>query len=677
MESMNLQDRPLHQHLKESSRRFQTYMQRLIAKYNQPFEDDPLVQMATLTYETPQGLRVWGGKLIKEEDTEQTQGPSVEVIGGLSEQAPGGDSDSSSADTSLEEAEWPSCNLTTREASGDTGKHQLTVPGNTLKTDLRRKYLTQVDILLRDAEYFKNTQKGDGKDTVTTWSPSLTSPVTAAPGCQDGTPAKSFGGPEVSASSSGDQASSYPCPADMTIVTRNDSFSLLGASSNSVSNQCSEVDDISNVTISDLYEGMMHSMSRLLRSKPSCIISTKTSINRNWKLRRRLSRKHGVHKNTTYYHRSKPFQRSSRKGPLHCSEPRKEARVLRDSKNLLHVDPHKTDKTGLELESVPLEGSKLQVHKLSPAWKELQGLPQYLDLSTVNHLGREDRAKALQWLISPVKMAPRLRVPPGQVENWYREVKIKFEKLHQECCPSPKKRLRLTGPMQSWAVDMYRGGSKSPGSRQSVETHKLSSPLIREKTERPGEAFEDLRGRSVKTNSCLLRRGPSPEDSLSQSPGHSQQRSGHLQEHNSEPIRNAAWPSTAISAPDSPNCGDHYDELKKEFNRLYQKYCLMSPRHVKVTSYGRVSPVKAAAAVPSQTEHLKRLNPDSPLQSSQKWSPSPDWRIRIPQDSTRVEGHTSAQTASAVVRGPWLSTKRRKLSYPAKSPDSSGAAGRL
>lgn len=83
MESMNLQDRPLDQHLKESSRRFQTYMQRLIAKvgwddrggkgaaggnptpsrltsspspqYNQPFEDDPLVQMATLTYETPQG----------------------------------------------------------------------------------------------------------------------------------------------------------------------------------------------------------------------------------------------------------------------------------------------------------------------------------------------------------------------------------------------------------------------------------------------------------------------------------------------------------------------------------------------------------------------------------------------------------------------------------------------
>lgn len=32
-------------------------MKRLIAKYNQPFEDDPLVEMRTLTYETPQGTK--------------------------------------------------------------------------------------------------------------------------------------------------------------------------------------------------------------------------------------------------------------------------------------------------------------------------------------------------------------------------------------------------------------------------------------------------------------------------------------------------------------------------------------------------------------------------------------------------------------------------------------------
>lgn len=83
MEPTGGQDSRLHLQLKESSSRFQTLMQRLLAKvgwgrrggegavgrdpelwrltrspspqYNQPFEDAPLVQMATLTYETPQG----------------------------------------------------------------------------------------------------------------------------------------------------------------------------------------------------------------------------------------------------------------------------------------------------------------------------------------------------------------------------------------------------------------------------------------------------------------------------------------------------------------------------------------------------------------------------------------------------------------------------------------------
>lgn len=34
---------------------------------------------------------------------------------------------------------------------------QLAVPGSPWKNDLRRKYLSQVDILLQDAEYFKVT----------------------------------------------------------------------------------------------------------------------------------------------------------------------------------------------------------------------------------------------------------------------------------------------------------------------------------------------------------------------------------------------------------------------------------------------------------------------------------------------------------------------------------------
>nr|XP_058155846.1 Holliday junction recognition protein isoform X3 [Dasypus novemcinctus] len=73
MESESLEKAALVRKLQDSRCRFQRRMQQLIEKYNQPFEDAPLVQMTTLTYETPQGLRIWGGGLIKEMNTEQIQ----------------------------------------------------------------------------------------------------------------------------------------------------------------------------------------------------------------------------------------------------------------------------------------------------------------------------------------------------------------------------------------------------------------------------------------------------------------------------------------------------------------------------------------------------------------------------------------------------------------------------
>uniref|UniRef100_A0A8C5KSS7 Holliday junction recognition protein n=1 Tax=Jaculus jaculus TaxID=51337 RepID=A0A8C5KSS7_JACJA len=68
-----LEDELLLQKLRDSGRRFQRHMLRLLEKYERPFEDDLLVRMATLTYETPQGLRIWGGKLIKERNTKENQ----------------------------------------------------------------------------------------------------------------------------------------------------------------------------------------------------------------------------------------------------------------------------------------------------------------------------------------------------------------------------------------------------------------------------------------------------------------------------------------------------------------------------------------------------------------------------------------------------------------------------
>ncbi|XP_014640998.1 PREDICTED: Holliday junction recognition protein [Ceratotherium simum simum] len=171
MEGDVLGEEALLRKLRDSRRRFQKRMQRLIEKYNQPFEDAPLVQMSTLTYDTPEGLRIWGGRLVKERNKEQIQVLTIKFY----------------------------C------------QHSLP-RGNT------------------------DVNKG----------------------------------------------------VDLAIVPRNAGVSVQGTSGTSLSSsQSFEADDICDMTISDMYAGMLHSMSRLLSAKPSCIISTKTFILQNWNSRRR------------------------------------------------------------------------------------------------------------------------------------------------------------------------------------------------------------------------------------------------------------------------------------------------------------------------------------------------------------------------------------------------------
>uniref|UniRef100_A0A4W2DTT8 Uncharacterized protein n=1 Tax=Bos indicus x Bos taurus TaxID=30522 RepID=A0A4W2DTT8_BOBOX len=62
MEGEVLSEDELLMKLRDSRCRFQRRMQQLIEKYNQPFEDGPVIQMSTLTYQTPQGtnqLKSW------------------------------------------------------------------------------------------------------------------------------------------------------------------------------------------------------------------------------------------------------------------------------------------------------------------------------------------------------------------------------------------------------------------------------------------------------------------------------------------------------------------------------------------------------------------------------------------------------------------------------------------
>ncbi|XP_066196661.1 Holliday junction recognition protein isoform X2 [Sylvia atricapilla] len=52
--------------LKRSNDRFVVSMNRILQQYNRPFEDDLLVSMSTLTYQTPDGLKQWENVSMKD-----------------------------------------------------------------------------------------------------------------------------------------------------------------------------------------------------------------------------------------------------------------------------------------------------------------------------------------------------------------------------------------------------------------------------------------------------------------------------------------------------------------------------------------------------------------------------------------------------------------------------------
>ncbi|KAM6152764.1 Holliday junction recognition protein [Erethizon dorsatum] len=528
LEGQRSEEDALLRKLRDSRGRFQRRMQQLIAKYEHPFEDDPLVHMATLTYETPQGLRIWGGKLIKEIKK---------------------------------------------------GQIQPAVPRSSLKDELRRKYLTQVDILLQDAGYFEGTEKGVRKDTPGARGPSSASPATPAPGSSGDDSAESLKSPVQPASSTA-WGPSHPRPADVAVAPRSDSVLFLGTSSHSCLSSESEADDICNVTISDLYAGMLHSMSRLLSAKPSCIISTKTFIVQNWSSRRRHPRRSRVQMNKTYCKGARLSQRRTRERSPPYPEPWRERRTLKDCENLLHIARRKT---GLKSEKASLEENKPQLHKFDPGWKELQVTPRkrssltYLDFNTV-HLDWENRLMTLKWLISPVKIVSQQRMLQSHAENRYREIENKFDRLHRECCLSPRKHPRAAGHSYSWALDVYRGGRVSPGGPWGLETHRLRFPFSRAKAKSLSESFEHLGKRSVEVSRCPPERDSSFSLSKShppQNPGSSAQTSDVSQGYNSGTIGKAVSPSQAISAPrtEPPSCPrSHYDEIKERFDQLHQRF---------------------------------------------------------------------------------------------------------
>ncbi|XP_045723643.1 Holliday junction recognition protein [Mirounga angustirostris] len=675
MEDQLLGEDALLWQLRDSRRRFQRHMQRLIEKYNQPFEDAPLVQMSTLTYETPQGLRIWGGGLVKERNKGHIQDSPVETVsrsgGSPAEASARGPAPPVPGTRVLAVDSISNDDTSLYQEDVIAGSFMPAVPWSPLKNELRRKYLTQVDALLQDEGCSECTDDGDGEDTRVTPTPSWASPARPAHGSRGCVSGRSPGGPVKPASRPRECDPSHPCSADLAIVPRSDSLSLPGAGGNSSSSSPAfEADNICDVTISDLYAGMLHSMSRLLSTKPSCIISTKTSfIAHSWSSRRRHKCKNRM--NRTHCRGGGPSRKGSQETLPPCSEPLRDGEVLRDCENLLDASDQKV---GLKLEKAFPEVNKPESRELDPSWKELKGLrslmPRRCSLSTyggasaVHHRGQENRLMALKWLISPVKIISRPRILPGKGGNRYREIEIKFDKLHQEYCPRPGKQPCLTCLPGPSAVAVYGGDPASFDSRG------LSGPFSRAEARRFHEAFGDLGERAIGAARCPPKRGAPPslsETSSVQGPGCSEQTLDLLFQANSlQTLGKSVSPSkTASVAGGRPLlCGrSRYNEIKEKFDKFYQQYCRQSPRRIQAPLRSGTSPERASVQVQCpKGGTLEKSDPDAGFQDPPKLSASPQWSVESPLGSTTLEAQPSMCFGLAAPRGLQSPPKRRRLS---------------
>uniref|UniRef100_A0A8C9KGL7 Holliday junction recognition protein n=1 Tax=Panthera tigris altaica TaxID=74533 RepID=A0A8C9KGL7_PANTA len=646
---------------------------RLLSRYNQPFEDAPLVQMSTLTYETPQGLRIWGGGLVKEKNKGQIQVFNVRFY--CCHVLPCGNID---VNKGVDSKSGDDASLCPEDVVA--GAFTPAEPWSPLKNELRRKYLTQVDILLQDEGCLECTGDGGGEDARVTLSPPLASPAGPAPGRRGRVSGESPGGPVKPAS--------RPCSADLAVVPRSASVSLQGTGGHGFSSSLSfEPDDICDVTISDLYAGMLHSMSLLLSTKPSCILSTKTSfVLHNWSSRRRCSRSRV---NGTHCRGGRRPHRGSRERLPVRAGPGRDRGALRDCENVLDASGQKT---GLKLDKAFLEVNKPQALKWGPSWKESltpegRSLLPYGDSRAVCHLHQKNRYKALKWFISPVKIVSTPRILPGKRGSHYREIESRFDKLHQEYCPSPRKQPVLTSLPGSSAVDVYRGGPASPRGPRGFETRRLSGTFGTAEAKRLNEALEELGDRARGAGRCLQRRGsppPLPETSPVQSPRRSEQTLLFWGNDSLGILRKSASPNrpTSVAGVQPLSCGrDRYKEIKEKFDKLHQKYCQQSPPRTKALLRVGACPDKASLEVQHQRGTLGTLNPDSGFQSPPKLSASPQQSIEHPLRLTATEAQPLTRLVLTAARGHRSPPKRRRLSDSvlcgqwASSQDSSRVVG--
>ncbi|KAG8515563.1 Holliday junction recognition protein [Galemys pyrenaicus] len=447
----------------------------------------------------------------------------------------------------------------------------------------------------------------------------------------------------------------------MAVVPRGDSPSLQEVSGDSALGGLGCQADVGSVTLSDLYAGMLHSMSRLLSARPACVISTKTLILQNWGSRRRCRCRHRAAR--TGCQGGRCARKRPRERPSPPSAPGTGRGALRDCGNL-PPQAH-PGRAALQL----CRPSPLRAHS---SWT-------FLDSSAGRRLGRENRLTRLEWLISPVKTASRPRALPGKGGGHCREIKVKFEKLHREFCRSPGNQPCRALPPASSAVGTPGGDPESPGSLHRLGTCRPGTALGKTRAERSREAPKRLSGRPTGVPA------PSPAGpATARSPSCSRLSSALCQ---GRALRlPGAWasPSRALSLPGPrPSYGRaRCKEIKDEFNKLHEEYQAKLPERTKALPRPGAPPHRARVDLQYQQGGASgKSHPSASFPEPRKWALARH-SLGGPPCPAPLEVLPSAWLTADAQSGALCPTKRRRLSDPqvcgrrAEAPGSWPAASR-
>ncbi|XP_007667094.2 Holliday junction recognition protein isoform X1 [Ornithorhynchus anatinus] len=441
MEAHDIADR-----LRRNRDKFFATMGRILEKYNHAFEDDVIVCLETLTYNTPVGPKVWGETPQKIKKRNKTQEAPVESNSQLYEEnpVPSRDAENSSGDVTSDvecdnvEVTLIGKQLKTINLEGKTCSFHESFSCHAAlerpaQNEIKKKRLVSVDVLLQNDErnypkWIELTDTGEAKPVRTIIS-SVNISTKSLPGYHDNASGRNPESPQKHTSSSLQELDpSCRSSVNKEVVPQNQRLHRdEEASGNFYVDQyltANEECTWSDVTLQDLYPDMVNSMSRIVRaslkrtSNSQNKYSFKARLSRRYKLNNTIARLENSRKEKLDLH-----WRSSKKFPfpynlskkmineenhqkqlsdLPCSEPCTDFEASEVVIGARSIDSGSSRKTGsceilqsttfpsfsLGLEDVPLDGSPYGASKLSPhsKWDPIrskQSFQKYPSLESV------------------------------------------------------------------------------------------------------------------------------------------------------------------------------------------------------------------------------------------------------------------------------------------------------